>query len=119
MGEHNFSQAIGPYRSILQILYREPWINVLKSASKEPSYKVSHHGGRTDCAVWNKFQLGLISVLNSGLRCLGDLENAFILTRHLLDGCDHCQVRSKQWHKALERAVEGIPKFSATRIKKT
>ena len=110
------SRAIEPCRNILQILYREPWMNVLRSALKEPSVKVLHRGGRADCVVWNKFQLSSISMLNSNLTCLGDLESVFDLTRHLLDDCNHCQIRLKQWHKALEKAVEGIPKFSATRI---
>jgi len=95
------------------ILYREPWINVLRSALEEPSNKVLHRGGRTDCVVWNKFHLRSISMLNSNLTHLGDLESVFDLTRHLLDDCDHCQIRLKQWHKALEKAVEGTPKFSA------
>lgn len=95
------------------MLYRERWMDVLKLASQEPS-QVLHRGGRSSCEYWDKFHMSIIRNLIVDIRRLEDLESGFFQKKFLLQECSHCEIRVGHWQATLQKAVKGIPKFSAT-----
>ena len=80
---------------LMQIQYREHWLEILFSIFDEPptpSHAVLHRGKQ--CELWSQFSTSVIKRVGGKIGCMENIKKHIESFEPLISDCSHCQVRA-------------------------
>lgn len=96
---------------LMQIQYREHWLEVLFSIFDEPP-TVLHRGGLKQCELWSEFSTSVIKRVGGKIGCMENIKKHIESFEPLISDCSYCQIRASMWIGVFSKKTAAIPKFS-------
>lgn len=100
-----------PDQDIIQVLYREPWVEAMRKI-QPPRGRMLHKGSVYTCELWFPFQAGVLEELGSSLANLQRFSTIAATHRSMVDDCKQCTQRTFDWQGAVYSRVIAIQPFA-------